>query len=188
MVTRREVLGAGLAFASVSAAIGLNSAGSVRAVKDQTGLPVVGAMVLDGRLGISAMLADLLHNRKPDLPFLTIGLDSFTSIELKPIFNSALMIAGISSGATLFCLERIAWDYRYRITRRSEHEFKATAANATDNDATVVALADAIISNKPETFAAAIAPASRAYRPSMTDDTLHAWIMQTTVTSKQRTM
>jgi hypothetical protein len=110
------------------------------------------------------------------------------SIELKPIFNSALMIAGISSGATLFCLERIAWDHGYRITRRSEHEFKAIAANALKNDATVVALADAIIGNKPETFAKAIAPASRAYRPSMTDDTLHAWIMQPTVTSKQRTV
>jgi hypothetical protein len=94
------------------------------------------------------------------------------------------MIAGISSGATLSCLERIAWDYGYRMTRRSEHEFVATVASSLESDATVRVLADAIIRDRPETFAAAIAPAGHAYRPSMTDDTLHAWIMQTAVTSK----
>jgi hypothetical protein len=86
----------------------------------------------------------------------------------------------------LFCLERIAWDYGYRITRRSEHAFSANAAN--ENDATVLALANKIITNKPEAFATAIAPTNRAYRPSRTDDTLHAWIMQTAVTSKTRTV
>jgi len=188
MVTRREVLGVGLAFASVSGAIGLYSATKARPVKDQTGLPKVGAMLVDEHLGIAALLVYFFQNRKPDLPFLTLRLDSFASTELKPIFNSVQVIAGISSGATLFCLERIAWDHGYRMTRRSEHEFTATAATASANDATILALADAIVSNRPESFAAAIAPASRAYRPSMTDDTLHAWIMQRAVTSKQRTV
>jgi hypothetical protein len=188
MLTRREVLGAALVFATVSGAIGLNSACRVRAVKDPTALPKVGAMVLDEDLAVSTTLVDFLRNRNPDLSFRTIGLDSFASIELKHLFNSAQMIAGISSGATLFCLERIAWDYGYRITRRSEHEFNAKAANALENDATVVALAEKIISNKPESFAAGIAPTSRGYRPSRADDTLHVWIMQTAVTSKKRTV
>jgi hypothetical protein len=188
MVTRREVLGAGLAFASISGAIGLNSTYRVSAVKDQVVLPKVGTLVLDEGLGVSTSLVDVLHHRTPDLSFLTLGLDAVTSIELKHLFNSAQVIAGISSGATLFCLERIAWDYGYRVTRRSEHVFNANAANVLENDATVLALADKIIDNKPESFAAAIAPTNRAYRPSRSDDTLHAWIMQTAVTSKKRTV
>jgi len=187
MVTRREVLGAGVALASISSAIGLNSAYGASAVKDHTGLPKVDTLVLDEGLGVSTTVADVLHHRTPDLSLFTLGLDAVTSIRLKHLFNSAQVIAGISSGATLFCLERIAWDYGYRITRRSEHEFSAKA-NALENDATVLALADKIISNKPESFAAAIAPTTRAYRPSRTDDTLHAWIMQTTVTAKNRTV
>jgi hypothetical protein len=184
-VTRREVLGAGLAFASISGAIGLNSTYRVSAVKDQVVLPKVGTLVLDEGLGVSTSLVDVLHHRTPDLSFLTLGLDAVTSIELKHLFNSAQTIAGLSSGATLFCLERIAWDYGYRITRRSEHAFSANAAN--ENDATVLALANKIITNKPEAFATAIAPTNRAYRPSRADDTLHAWIMETAVTT-QRTV
>lgn len=186
MVTRREVLGAALALATFSGAIGLNSIRRMGAVKDQSGLPTLDAIMLDEGLGVSTALVDLLHNRQPEPPLLTIRLDSFASIELKHIFNSAQVIAGISSGATLFCLERIAWDYGYRITRRSEHQFNARTPNALENDATVLALADKIMSNRPESFAAALAPASRAYRPSSVDDTLHAWIMQTAVTSKKR--
>lgn len=136
MVTTREVLGAGFALASVS-----------------------GALVLDVRLGIPATWVDLQRSRKPELPSLAISPDSFASIELKPILSGARMIAGISSGATWSCLERIAREFGYRMTRRSEHE-----------------------------FAAAIAPAGHADRPSMTDDILHAWIMQTAGTSKQRTV
>lgn len=184
MITRREVLGAGLAIASVAGAIGLYSGAKVSAIGNRTGLAKVGALLLDERLGISTALVEFLHSRRPELPFLTIRLDSLTSIELKPMLSSAQMIAGISSGATLFCLERIAWDYGYRITRRSEHEFVATVASSLENDATVRVLADAIIGDRPEAFAAAIAPAGHAYRPSMTDGTLHAWIMQTAVTSK----
>jgi len=188
MITRREVLGVGLALTSISCAIGLNLACGVTAVKDHTGLPKLGAMVLDESLSVSPTLIDVLHHRKHDLSLLTIGLDAFRSIELKHLFNSGQMIAGLSSGATLFCLERIAWDHGYRMTRRSEHEFVATAASSPDSDATVSVLAEAIIRDRPESFAAAIATGGHAYRPSMTDDTLHAWIMQTAVTSKQRTV
>lgn len=183
MVTRREVLGAGLALTAISSAIGSYS---VTAVEEHSGIPKAATLVLDESLGVSTALVDFLHNRKPDLSLLTIRLDSFASTELKPLLNSARMIAGISSGATLFCLERIAWDYGYRVTRRSEHKFKAQTVGARKNDEAFLAIAHAIISNQPESFAAAIAPSSRGYRPSMTDDTLHAWIMQTAVTSKQR--
>lgn len=185
MVTRREVLGAGLALTAISGAIG---SGSVRAVEERSGLPKVATLVLDESLGVSTALVDFLHNRKPDLSLLTIRLDSFASSELKPLFNSARVIAGISSGATLFCLERIAWDYGYRVTRRSEHKFKAQTVGARKNDEAFLAIAHAIISNRPDSFAAAITPTDRAYRPSMTDDTLHAWIMQRAVTPTMRAM
>jgi hypothetical protein len=188
VVTRRKVLGAGLAITSVSGAVALYSGTELSAVKDPTGLAKVGSLVLDERLGISTAWVDFLHDRKPELRVLTIGLDSFVAIELKPVLSSGHVIAGISSGATLFCLERIAWDHGYRVSRRSEHDFVATVANSPDNDATLRVLADAIISGRPDSFAAEIAPAGHAYRPSMTDDTLHAWIMQTAVTSKQRTV
>jgi hypothetical protein len=185
MITRREVLGAGVALASISSVMGLNSAFGAEAVNNPTALPKVSALVLDEGLGVSTPLLDVLHRHKRDLSFLTLGLDAFASTALKPLFSSGQMIAGLSAGATLFCLERIAWDYGYRITRRSEHEFKASAGN--ENDALVLALASSIMNNQPEPFAAAIAPNNRAYRPSRSDDTLHSWIMQTTVTSKQRT-
>jgi hypothetical protein len=188
MVTRREVLGAGVALASVSGAIGLGSANRVSAVTDQAGLPKVGAMVLDESLSVSSSVADVLHRRQHGLCLLTIGLDASRSIELKQLFNKSQIIAGLSSGATLFCLERIAWDYGYRVTRRSEYEFNANAADALANDATVLALADKLFSSQPAFFAAALAPSNRTYRPSMADDTLHAWIMQPAVTSKNRTV
>jgi hypothetical protein len=188
MVTRREVLGAGVALASISGAIGLSSAHIVSAVTGQAGSPKVGAMVLDESLSVSSTVIDVLHRHQHDLSLLTIGLDAPGSIELKRLFNEGQMIAGLSSGATLFCLERIAWDYGYRVTRRSEHDFNTNVAHALANDATVLALADKIISNQPESFAAALALTSRAYRPSMTDDTLHTWIMQTAVASKTRTV
>jgi hypothetical protein len=187
MVTRREIVGAGLAVAALSGAIGLNSAFGREAVKDHTGLPKaelpdVVAMMLDESLGISTALVDGLRRRKPGLPILAIRLDSFALNELKPLFKSARAIAGISSGATLFCLERIAWDHGYRITRRSEHAFGANAA--VEDDATVLVLAEAIISGGPEAFAAPIATGRHVYRPSRADNTLHAWIMQTAVTAR----
>jgi hypothetical protein len=187
-VTRREVLRAGLALASISGAIGLDAAFAATAGKDQLGLPKPGAIVLDEDLEMSAALVRFLQSRKPDLPLLALRLDSTTSTQLKPIFNSAPVIAGLSSGATLFCLERIAWDHGYRISRRSEHLLDSVTANAADNDATVARLADAIIDDEPALFATAIDPAGRAYRPSMTDRTLHSWILQMTATPRKSTV
>jgi hypothetical protein len=184
MVTRRKVLGAGLAIVSVSGAIGLNSPSRRRVVKDQTGLPELGALMLDERLGVSKTLVAHLRNRNPGLPFLTIRLDSPALTKLKQVFERSQMVAGISCGATLFCLERIAWDHGYRIARRSEHEFNAKVARTSENNATVLALADAIIANRPES-STAISLAGRTYRPSGRDHTLHAWVMQRAAAPKR---
>jgi len=188
MITRREVLGAGVALTAVSGVIGLNFASTASEVSDQNDLMKVRALILDEGISVSTKLVASLRTRTPNLELLTSGLDSFTSIELKRIFNSGVTIAGISSGATLFCLERIAWDYGYRITRRSEHEFNVGIVDAHGMDSMILALANSIMSNKPEFLAAASATSNRAYRPSRSDDTLHAWIVQTAVTSKNRTV
>ena len=164
MTTRREVLGAGLALASMPVTAGLRSAFPAAAA-----LP--DAIVLDEALDISAPLAELLGRRKPALPLLSLRLDSFASIQLRQLFAGGWTIAGLSSGATLFCLERIAWDHGYRLSRHSE---RASTFNAD-----MPALADAIMGSEPDRFAATISRVSHAYRPSMTDGAVHAWMMQT---------
>jgi hypothetical protein len=78
-------------------------------------------------------------------------------------------IAGISSGATLFCLERIAWDHGFRLTGRSQR------CTSDPGETCLQDLAAFLGGTHPAANPPSLA---RAYRPSRADGLLHAWVMR----------
>jgi hypothetical protein len=80
-------------------------------------------------------------------------------------------IVGISSGATLFCLERIGWDHGFRLTGRSRRCAGDPGGDACRED--VAAFLSGV--HPP---AASTSLLARAYQPSRADGMLHTWIMQ----------
>jgi len=80
-------------------------------------------------------------------------------------------IAGISSGAALFCLERIAWDHGFRLTGRIQR-----FANGLDGDTPWQDVAAFLRVVLP--LAAGSSALARDYRPSRSDGIVHAWVME----------
>jgi hypothetical protein len=66
----------------------------------------------------------------------------------------------------LFCLERLAWDHGFRLRGRSQWCASESGEEAFRQDLA------ALLSG-----AGAAPLASRAYRPSRADATLHAWVI-----------
>ena len=54
------------------------------------------------------------------MPVVEVRLDAAGQAGLMRVLDKSHGIVGISSGATLFCLERIAWDHGFRLTGRSQ--------------------------------------------------------------------
>jgi hypothetical protein len=104
------------------------------------------------------------------LPVVEIQLDAPGQLGLMRVLDKSRIIVGVSSGATLFCLERIAWDHGFRLTARSER------AGESGDDACLQDVAGYLAGAQP--VAASSTPLVRAYRPSRADGMLHAWVMQ----------
>lgn len=109
--------------------------------------------------------------RRGTLPLVGVQLDATAHAGLMRVLDENHILVGISSGATLFCLERIAWDFGFRLTGRSER-----CARKPDDDAWRQVVAAYLSGAHP--VAIHPAPLARDYRPSRADGTLHAWIMQ----------
>jgi len=167
MITRRTALGAGLALTAVAGTAGF-SAYATAASGDGA---VIDALLIDETMDMPGPVAVLIEARPRTVPTIGISLEADAHARLMQVLGSSRSIAGISSGATLFCVERLGWDHGFRLTARHEQRVGDPIGGAFREDAAAF-LAGSSAS-------AASSPALvRAYRPSRADGVLHAWVMQ----------
>jgi hypothetical protein len=120
-------------------------------------------------------LAAFIKAASRTVPVIGIRLDAAAHAGLLRVLDQSQAIAGISSGAALFCMERIGWDHGFRLTGRSQRCAGDLGADACQQDVTEFL-------REASGPAASALPLARAYRPSRADGTLHAWVMQKSVT------
>jgi len=166
MVTRRTAIGAGLAFASM---VGVGTYASA-APRGREALSV-DALIVDETIPMPRSMAAVVEASREKLPVVGIQLDGAGQAGLMRLLNNSHTIIGISSGATLFCLERIAWDHGFRLAERSQHCSGDLADNACQQAVTRL-----LIGMHPPV--ASSSSLARAYRPSRADGMLHVWVLQ----------
>jgi hypothetical protein len=169
MMTRRTVLKAGLAFTAVACTAGFGAhdptthrRGEVRSID---------ALLIDETIEMPRQMSTFIKASRQTLPVFGIQLDAVSHAGLMRVLIKSQTIVGISSGASLFCLERIARDHGFRLTDRSQYCVADLGDDTCWQDAT------AFLSGA-HPLAASPSSAVRAYRPSRGDGTLHAWAMQ----------
>jgi len=169
MLTRRTVLGAGVALTAgaCSAALGAFDGAANR----RRSARPVNALLIDETIAMPRPLSEFIPSRLLALPVVGIQLDAASQGRLTGVLNTSHAIVGVSSGATLFCLERIAWDHGFRLIERSER----CAAGAGD-DACWQALAGFLSGSR--SLDSNHSPLVQAYRPSRLDGIFHVWAMQ----------
>jgi hypothetical protein len=119
-------------------------------------------------------VAAFIQASRRTLPVVGIQLDAAAHAGLLRVLDQSRAMVGISSGATLFCLERIAWDHGFRLTGRSERRASDPGDDTWRQD-----VASYLSGAHPPT--AGPSPFARTYRPSRVDGTLHAWVMRKSV-------
>jgi hypothetical protein len=162
-MTRRTALGAGLAVAAVACTRGFGAYGPAARLGQTQPIDV---LLVDETIEMPHQMAAFIEASRRKVPVLGIQLDAAAHMGLMRVLNSSRTIVGISSGATLFCLERLAWDHGFRLRGRSQW-----CANEPGDEAFRQDVA-ALLSG-----ASAAPLASRAYRPSRADAMLHAWVI-----------
>ena len=115
-------------------------------------------------------IAALITGGRWRFPVVAIQLDAAAYARLMHVLDNSLVIVGISSGATLFCLERIAWDHGFRLTARSQR---------CAGDPSLACRQDvAAFLGGMQPHVANTSLLTRTYQPSRVDGTLHAWVMK----------
>jgi hypothetical protein len=170
MVTRRTAVGAGLALASLAFTAGFGAYGPTARPRREA--RSIDALLVDESIEMPRQMAALIKASSRALPVVGIRLDASAQAGLRLILDKSHAIVGISSGATLFCLERIAWDHGFRLTARCQQG----CASDPGDDACRQDVAAYLSGVHPP--AASPLLLARAYRPSRADGILHAWIMQ----------
>jgi len=166
MITRRTAVGAGLAFAAVA---GVGASGPTAGRRRET--RSIDALLFDATIEMPRPMAAFIKARMPTVPVVAIQLDAAAHARLRRVLAESHAIVGISTGATLFCLERIAWDHGLRLTGRSQQ-----GARDLDNVASWQEVTAFLSGAHPPV--ANPSDVARAYRPSRVDGMLHAWAMQ----------
>ena len=176
MMTRRTAVGAGLAVAAVACAARL---GAYEAAARRGQTRSIDVLLIDETIEMPRQMAAFIEASRQRLPVLGIQLDAAAHAGLMRVLNSSRAIVGISSGATLFCLERIAWDHGFRLTGRSQR-----CAIDPGDDASRQDVAAFLSGAHPPATSPSLL--GRAYRPSRADGMLHAWVMQKTASPQLR--
>jgi hypothetical protein len=167
MVTRRIVLGAGMAFTSLACAAGFGA--YTPTAQHRRNAQAIDALLIDEGIEMPREIAVLITASKLKFPIVAVQLDAATHARLVRVLKCSRVIAGISSGATLFCLERIAWDHGFRLTGRTQQ--CASDPNQQAQQDVAAFLGGTLPAANPSILV-------QAYRPSRADATLHAWVMQ----------
>jgi hypothetical protein len=168
MLTRRMVVHTGLAFAALACSTELGA--GVLAARGRSN-PSIDALLVDETIALPGAVAAIIADRSHALPIVGVRLDAASHGGLMRVLDRSQSIVGISSGATLFCLERIAWDHGFRLTRRRQH----LAGNPVDDACCRDVAALLTGAHARATTASA---GVRTYRPSRSDGALHTWVMQ----------
>jgi hypothetical protein len=134
----------------------------------------IDALLIDETIDLPSHLAAFVKARHWTLPVVGIQLDAASHAGLVRLLTASHTIVGISSGATLFCLERIGWDHGFRLTGRSERRAHGPRDDAWRQDVA------AYLSGTHPPAASPLAVA-RTYRASRADGILHTWVMQKAV-------
>jgi len=169
LLTRRSVLGAGLACASLTGIAGVKVNGLI--ARDHLELQSFDALLVDATIEMPRQMAAFIDASREALPVVEIRLDAHAQAGLSRLLAQSRAIVGISAGATLFCLERIAWDHGFRLAGRNQR----CTSNLND-DACLQDAADFVAGAYPSI--AGRSTVARSYRPSRADRALHAWVMQ----------
>ena len=164
MVSRRIVLGAGVAFSSLACTAGIGAYAPTSRRRDA---PAIDALLVDETIALPRDIAVLIMASRWNFPIVGIQLDAATPARLMCVLQESRTVAGISSGATLFCLERIAWDHGFRLLARSERRG--------DPSQYAQDVTEFLRGTPADASSSALA---RTYRPSRADATLHTWVMQ----------
>jgi len=166
-ITRRTALGAGLAALSVAGSNGVSVYGhTLPGMREPY---AIDAMLIDGSVAMPALLDVVIQARRQMMPVVDVQLDAAGHSALRRLLIDSRTIVGISTGATLFCLERIAWDHGFRLTARYQQSLCDLDGDACHQN--VAALLNG-------GHGAAASPFPRAYRGSRADGALHAWTMR----------
>lgn len=173
MLTRRTVFHTGLAFAALACSTELGA--GVLAARGRSD-PSIDALLVDETIAMPGAVAAIIADRGRALPIVGVRLDAASHGGLMRVLERSQSIVGISSGATLFCLERIAWDHGFRLTKRRHHVAGDSLDEACCRDV-------AALLTGAHARAAMVSAAVRAYRPSRSDGALHTWVMQKPATS-----
>jgi hypothetical protein len=169
MVTRRTAIGAGLALASVAWAAGFDAYGAT--APRPRGARSIDALLIDDSIEAPRQMARLIDASRREIPVVAIQLDAAGQAVMTRVLDESRAVAGISSGATLFCLERIAWDHGFRLTERSQRFASDLSGDADRQDMAAFLSGMQLPAGSPS-------PLARDYRPSRADGVLHAWTMQ----------
>jgi hypothetical protein len=161
MITRRMALGTGLALAT-----GVSSGAYGAMATGRRDLPEIDAFLLDRTIQMPHQLAAFLAASEPTLTVVGIDLDAVAHPGLMRILADSSTVIGVSCGATLFCLERLAWDHGLRLKQR--HSWPASETRWQD---VACLLNGNAITSHPTSM-------SRTYAPSRTDGVLHSWMME----------
>lgn len=159
MMSRRTLMGAGIAAASLTAVSGVRAA--------VPGTRRVETLLVDASLDLPPPLHTFVQQQKVSMRVSDIALDVGGHRELRQLFRHGAVVAGLSSGATLFCVEQVAKDAGWRITARRTH------ALAGQGEAACRADLATFLSG-----AGASGLAGGAYAPSRADNLLHIWVFE----------
>lgn len=160
-------MGIGMTVASAALATGLKAYAATPGIHPQP----IGALLVDKSIPMSPQLSAYIDARRQMLPVVAIDLDAAGYSGLMALLDKSHALAGISSGATLFCLERLAWNHGYRLTGRTQQCLSALNDQACQQDLAAFLLAAHSPDARPSS-------GTTSYRPSHSDDTLHVWVMQ----------
>lgn len=170
MTTRREVLESGLIAAAIlgggsaTTAIAAPSRHPLGSFSDVDALLVSESIVLPAGLRLTAT------GSGRTLPVIPVGLTHAQYGDLRRVLARYDAVAGLSSGAELFCIERIGWNYGMRLMQL--HSREASSGDPLGNARAAMQLLGRVESQ--------VGPIARPanYRPSQADGLVHAWILQ----------
>lgn len=163
LVTRRSAIVGGLAAASMA-----TGAGAAICRKQQSPFQV---LLFEEEVTLPDHLTAFAGLQARTMPVEVLRLDASGYAGINRILALNSSVLGISSGATLFCLERMGWDHGFRLMARSEH-----CVGNRDSEACRRELAAFL--GAAEGPGARSHPSVRSYQPRRTDGAVHVWAMR----------
>ena len=156
LMTRRSAIGTGLAAISIAATSGAAHAGTARPFD---------VLFVDAGIALPAQLTAFVSEQRKSVPVIDIRLDAAGYAGIKSVLDRNGVALGFSTGATLFCLERIAWDHGFRLTGHSRHDL----GQGRDDPSARRELA---------AFLGGALPPVRGSQPSGSDGGVHLWRLE----------